>query len=148
VSGAKSSFNGPAFVDDRGRPLRLATQDVIVEQVGGRRPVARLGVMWLGFGLAALWAVVSFVRNPAAPTVGQLLGAIPFLFILMGMQRLMRPSRRLPVSALAARLAAYRRCGACGYDLRQIEPEADGCVVCGVCKRAWRRAGGSRESTI
>jgi len=32
------------------------------------------------------------------------------------------------------------RCASCGYDLRNLDPEADGCVLCPECSAAWLAA--------
>jgi Zn-finger nucleic acid-binding protein len=36
-------------------------------------------------------------------------------------------------------------CGSCGYELRGIAPEADGCTVCPECGGAWSVEGGGGE---
>lgn len=43
--------------------------------------------------------------------------------------------RRLP--PLTALLAAHRDCGACGYDLRSVMPDADARAACPECGAAW-----------
>jgi hypothetical protein len=97
-----------------------------------------LVVMWGGIGVIVAWAVWDFVRNPGAFTWRQLLGGVPFLAIWPVVHWYMKPRKGRPIlSALATRLAAHRRCGACGYDLRRTEPEGDGCVVCPECGGAW-----------
>src|SRR5689334_8902707 len=103
--GAKSD----GFVDDRGRPLQVASQDVIIDHTGSRRAYGMLVVMWVGIGLVVMWGVVDFVRHPAAPSVGQLLVMIPILLVGPLAQRFTKASRRPPpLSALAAELAAHR----------------------------------------
>ncbi|GJM20042.1 MAG: hypothetical protein DHS20C14_22550 [Phycisphaeraceae bacterium] len=41
------------------------------------------------------------------------------------------------------------RCAGCGYDLRGLDPEPEGCVVCPECRAAWRssRLGGDERDT-
>lgn len=39
---------------------------------------------------------------------------------------------------IAARLTSQAICSACGYHLRGISPEEDGCTVCPECNAAWR----------
>ncbi len=126
------------FRDDRDVPLRIAPHSVLFGQLWDRTPW-RVWVRWvplIAFGLFVLWR---FIVDPSPPTSQQLVpavigGALTFaVFLFLSLHRRHAPGQ----SPLAAYLAAHRLCGACGYDLHTVAPEADGCVVCPECGGAW-----------
>ncbi len=69
----------------------------------------------------AYWAI------PIGLVVG-ILGPLAMMFVL----------RRLMLPRLVRAYVADGFCGSCGFTIRGLEPEADGCRVCPECGCAWR----------
>jgi hypothetical protein len=137
--------SNPLFIDDRGKPLNLAPDFVMIGQIWQRSPTAVRLRQWGFFALLA--AVLTYpIANylaygipPQPVTLGGIV--VPALVcgvsIAFGVMR--RRKQRAGPSTLAAYLAAHRICGACGYDLHAIAPAGDGRVVCPECGAAWHR---------
>lgn len=125
-----------AFLDDRGLAFRPAPSEMLAEHMRPRRAIWAVVTRAVGF-LALGWLVFSFARSPKLPTVGELAAVAVVLTVPMLVARLTyrRGTQRLP--SMVAQLAAHCHCGNCGYDLRALAREADGCVVCPECGAAW-----------
>ena len=79
--------------------------------------------------LPALALVIGAVLQAGLLTVGMVLGVWIIVPLALG-------SIRLACAANA--LLGVRRCAACAYELRGVEPESDGCTVCPECGAGWR----------
>lgn len=131
------------FRDDRGAPLHVAPNSVLFGQLWGRTP-ARVWLRWIpiiALGLYGLWMlIVTPPRLALRPLVlPGVTAAVVFFITTIVLLWLRRRPHTSDQSPLAAYLAAHRVCGACGYDLHTVAPEADGCVVCPECGGAWHR---------
>jgi hypothetical protein len=73
---------------------------------------------------------------------GGIWGVSPALvFLTLGWTAFWRSKRSVlneSPSLLAEVMVQIGRCGVCAYELKGLEPESDGCVVCPECGAAWR----------
>jgi hypothetical protein len=130
-----------SFVDDPQRTARLsATSHLARQPVTAREvrrgigygllvlPVMLIGALapsWLAFGLKLPWWAMILAAIP--------LGAIPAILTIFLV-------RRTAVDRIAHSYIAADYCASCGYDLKSIGPEEDGCRICPECGAAWRTA--------
>jgi hypothetical protein len=94
----------------------------------------------LAFGAVAGLVMHHEVVKHCGPIDGRRAGVA--LGVLIGLAVLWA-SVRLGVTqpdlhAVRADLCDLRACLACGYDVRGVPPESDGCTVCPECGAAWR----------
>lgn len=105
--------------------LALLRHGPVLAFVGATMTVVVLVTVWwhdhaVGFGLILFTPV-----------------AVPLITAgLVGLRGLLGLGGWLPV-AMRASMLARRRCPACGYDLRGLAAEPDGCLVCPECRGAW-----------
>jgi len=92
---------------------------VIAMTLAARFPHAARVVPWYVYALLLLVVVVLRIRQ---------------IFRQPTISHRARREQRARVTAL---IAAYGRCGACGYDLTDIPPNVDGCARCPECNAAW-----------
>lgn len=147
------------FADHRGRPARLLGAAPV--RAGGDPEIAaavrearaavrrRLdGSDWGCLGIAAAYAglgALVVVRNWAragvsgvdlVQTVGLLAAVLIVPMVIIWSAARVRGSTRI-----AAELLTAGYCPQCGYGIRGVRPERDGCSVCPECSAAWRIAG-------
>ena len=85
--------------------------------------VAALAPAWMAFGLKWPWWGQILSAIP--------IGVIPSLVIIAVIRRV--------AGGYVARCYLYAAyCASCGFDLRGIEVQADGCHVCPECGAAWK----------
>jgi hypothetical protein len=58
--------------------------------------------------------------------------------LLMGIAYLLVRHSYSAAKDVRAAVLAEGHCPSCGYALKGIVPEADGCIVCAECSAAWR----------
>lgn len=141
--------------DDRGRPARLAIVVWPRDASGQPRPTWRAAGRMLLSGtrarvvqvpvlaLLALGLVAAAVLN-GGPSVLALLSFSPVLSIslLIVFSGLIAFSDGIEQHKDRLKNTRLRenQCPACGYSLQELEPSADGCLVCPECGGAWRLA--------
>lgn len=138
---------------DQGRPLLGVMLDLAVAN-----PYSEVRTLWIaaiGFVIYAgtmfavhvvLIALLGWSYFATGPwywvVVGTLVAVLVARLLNAPVQRVLRrmvADRRAGAISRAAIAAGL--CGACGYPLDSLEPEADGCAVCPECGAAWRRRG-------
>lgn len=143
-------------LDDRGKPLpsveRLHIADQLTDDDQSRnrwwlKPLAIGRPVCIGIML--IFAAYKFSQNPGqflhmSTAQAVMLGCAVFFGVIgppvfRHLARGKEPALPPRLPRLNAWPAAHRRCGACGYDLRQFEPAPDGCAVCPECGAAWHR---------
>lgn len=97
----------------------------------------------VGVGLMAVVSLLLFVQAVWPPTGPWTQLASRFWLAAFWLVAMFVFPRRLPArrsDELRRQLLSMERCASCGYRLREVEPEADGCRVCPECGGAWRFA--------
>ncbi len=116
---------------------RLETLRAFNPRIRDRRLFAMRGVVAFVVMacLLALWKRFVPWASTAAEIVSFVLMML-FAFPWLGVRL------RLPLTAMPDEIVRvfneFRRCASCAYSLKELSPEADGCVVCPECGGAWR----------
>jgi predicted RNA-binding Zn-ribbon protein involved in translation (DUF1610 family) len=145
------------ILDHRGarRPLATATwTERAAHAPNASRFLPKLSMSVSTIGLLVLVVTATFAMQDAgsrlattispgssvAKTAIQLLGLfgpllIIILLILLG---LFFSASRIWMPAVARHWLSIGQCASCRYDIAEIEPEVDACVVCPECGAAWK----------
>lgn len=131
----------PPTIDDRGRPFTMAPNELIAPLLWKRTPFSVW--CWNRFPILILIAVafmLYFSDFPSSITWSSLYPlSFGFIFSFFWRARIYNsPLRRH--STLTALLIAYRRCGACAYDLHDVNPDAEGFITCPECGASWHHS--------
>lgn len=99
-------------------------------------------VLWATFLLPFTSLNGTLLGNFAIPTISSILVSTAIWFASLSWIR----QQRFP--KIAQIHLDHGHCAACGYSLSDLNPEADGCLVCPECNAAWRRdrVGGKAET--
>lgn len=147
-------------LDDRGRPIRARaagwgparTHSDELTRARSReveRSFSRTGAPIVRATFFALLLATPFFMLPAIvspylvrwlQSTGNLVWLIPLSALLgiIGPLVMMLTLRRLMLPRLVRAYVDYGFCGSCGFVIRDLKPEADGCRVCPECGSAWR----------
>lgn len=132
AQGTPADADGPA-------DLRARVTALMTDRVRGwtRQPITRAStpvVLALAVLVTTppLLTLAFGVRSPYAITV--MMGGLFAVVIPLWM----RAVQRGMAGAVRATLLAEGRCASCGYSMRGLTAEADGCAVCPECAAAWR----------
>ncbi len=147
----------PTIVDDRDRSMSLTDPRLprLEATVGAVRAAdvrlamsKRLRLLKQGWGALTLVGVAIMCAPALFMTMGARFGAgrwvIGYMAVFWGytaarmLYRLAKGTSRLLAKPTLLILVEHRVCPACAADLKSCEPEADGCVVCGACRAAWK----------
>jgi hypothetical protein len=107
--------------------------------LGWRWLVALLPISILFFAYTVLVRTMGDVRNDDRWALACVLLILTGLFAWLSVGTI-RSQMFAPATKRGPVAAALGVCNACGRDLRQGEPQPDGCVVCTGCGAAWRRS--------
>lgn len=88
------------------------------------------------FGCLGALLVLMLLRS-TIPTWAQWVVFVPFMVVLVAVLRWID---RLHQRSMIAFIRASCACGCCGYSIRGVPCEQDGCRVCPECQCAWRLA--------
>lgn len=124
----------PRTTDDRGQAYRFDPSAVLTmkQRALPRHAAPVLYVLVVGFlGLALMRHL-----RPTWPAAWSWLPGVVLLGLLIYAGSLAMRVREI---AMQERIATRRGvCAACGYSLREIDAEEDGCRVCPECGGCWR----------
>lgn len=118
------------------RDLQRALRRIVREET------RRWSVERVSYGLV-LGVAIGVVAMVVLTVVGAAFGGgaslIAFLVVVAFAMSLERAAARRRIGgAVGATITAHGFCGACGYSLRGLAAEGDGCLVCPECGGAWR----------
>lgn len=128
--------------DDRGQPLTQLGQFDLRDGLWHDHQRPWHAAVWPVATNAAVMLYLAWMTwrgNWTTPSAWQTVLFVVFLVGIVWASRRPTSSMRRRVWGPIAWLCAYRVCGACGYGLGAIEPEADGIAVCPECGAAWHR---------
>ena len=133
------SILGPYERDDRDRSFRQISRREMCLLFWGRVPLRYWGELFAFLVIGLQYAMAGILPwLGSAPYVVSLAVSVFLiaLYVVM-LDRRRYLYRRFRHGPLAAMLVAYRRCGACAYDLRGVNPDAEGFIACPECGAAW-----------
>ncbi|QQS08162.1 MAG: hypothetical protein IPK69_09160 [Phycisphaerales bacterium] len=131
----------PELLDDRGRPITFVGGSVIASDLSesyARRNRIMSGVVIVIASMGMLyWAWSGSITKVS---LGGLFALLVWAFFVdIGQYYWSRHTQRQTQSPVVSLVTAYRRCGACGYDLHPIAEDAEGFCTCPECGASWHR---------
>jgi len=122
------------------RDIRLLVSSRLQE--GGAKEYYLPLLVWMALMLSSmfLW-IPSFVRFVSSlSTLSWLVAALQGVLVPVTMTPFLYWSARRMRARVARLIIAEDHCATCGYSLRGVQPEPDGCTVCPECGSAWDRS--------